>query len=99
MKYSEYHGRPRTLYLSGENSDFLDDPSSLFFQELLDDAVADSTCPNDCEFGISGHELALIHCVWGSRSIGDLQPRLFLSCFPSLLLPNPSHVDRSSATF
>ena len=35
----------------------------------------------------------------GSRSIGDLQPRLFLSCFPSFLLPNPSQVGRSSASF
>ena len=75
MKYSEYHGRPRTLYLSGENGDFLDCPSNLFFQELLNDAVADSSCPNDSEFGISGHELALSTvcvCVGGSRSICDL---------------------------
>ena len=47
----------RILYLSSKNCDLLDDPSSLFFQELLKDAVADSTCANDSEFGICGHEL------------------------------------------
>jgi hypothetical protein len=47
------------LYLSGKNGDLLDDPSCLFFQELLNDAVADSTCPNDSEFVISGHVLTL----------------------------------------
>lgn len=59
----------RILYLSGKNGDLLDDPSSLFFQELLDDAVADSTCPNDSEFGISRHDLTLstVREVWVNR--------------------------------
>lgn len=49
----------RILYLSGKNGDLLDDSSSLFIQELLNDAVTDSTCPNDSEFGISGHVVTL----------------------------------------
>ena len=57
----------RISYLSGKNGDLLDDPSSLFFQELLKDAVADSTCPNDSEFGICGHELYTVGEVGVNR--------------------------------
>ena len=74
------------LYLSGKNDDLLDDPGSLFFQELLNDAVADSTCSNDSEFGmISGHEPTLSHCGRGLGSNRELSSLLLLF-FSSALL-------------
>jgi hypothetical protein len=44
------------LYLAGENDNLLDGPSSLVFQELLDDEAAEVTGPNDGEVCVSRHE-------------------------------------------
>ena len=67
----------RIPYLSGKSGDLLDDPSSLFFQELLKDAVADSTYPNDGEFSISGHDLYPLCVRFGGQSI-ICHPLLFV---------------------
>ena len=67
----------RIPYLSGKNGDLLDDPNSLFFQELLKDAVADSTYPNDGEFSISGHDLYPLCVRFGGQSI-ICHPLLFV---------------------
>ena len=85
------------LYLSGKNDDLLDDPGSLFFQELLNDAVADSTCSNDGEFGIvSGHEPTLSHCGRGLGSNRELSSLLLLLFFSSALLQIRVWVDHLS---
>jgi hypothetical protein len=44
------------LYLAGQNDNFLDGPSSLVFQELLNDDAAEFTGPNDGEVCISRHD-------------------------------------------
>ena len=48
-----------TLYLTRKDDDLLDDPSSLFLEELLNDVNTDGTGPNDGEFCVSRHELRL----------------------------------------
>ena len=44
------------LHLAGKNDYLLDDPSSLVFEELLNDDVAKVTGPNDGEVCVSRHE-------------------------------------------
>lgn len=54
IMYSQIIGS--ILYLAGKNDNLLDGPSSLVFQELLNDEVAEVTGPNDGEVCISRHE-------------------------------------------
>ena len=51
-----------TAYLARKDDDFLDDPGSLFLQELLNDIVSDATGPKDCEVCISRHGLLVSTC-------------------------------------
>jgi len=52
--YSDIFGQ--ILYLTGKNDNLLDGPSSLVFQELLNDEVAEITGSDDGEVCISRHE-------------------------------------------
>ena len=52
-------------YLASEDDDLFDDSGSLILEELLNDVVADRTCPNDSEFRVFRHEVISICCVWG----------------------------------
>jgi hypothetical protein len=73
MEYSAHHVRlnywiESILYLTSKDDDLLDDPGSLFLEELLNDVVADGTGPNDGEFRVSRHEVMLsaVCAVFGS---------------------------------
>ena len=44
------------LHLAGKNDYLFDGPSSLVFEELLNDDVAEVTGPNDGEVCVSRHE-------------------------------------------
>jgi hypothetical protein len=51
------------IHLAGKDDDLFDDACSLVLEELLNDAAADGTSPNDCKVCVSGHELTLIGAV------------------------------------
>ncbi|SRR5216684_4983680 len=48
-----------TIHLAGKDDDLFDDACNLVLEELLNDAAADGTGPNDCKVCVSGHELTL----------------------------------------
>ena len=50
--------------MASKDDDLLDDPGSLFLEELLNDVAADSTGSNDGEFRVSRHEV-ILSAVWG----------------------------------